>query len=63
MKILHQACLNNGPEFQSFLGPKCAPVGGEPPKWIFIAQTKYSAKTNCALKSQKSHKHRQIALK
>ena len=30
MTILHLACLNNEPEIYPFLGPKCAPVGGEP---------------------------------
>ena len=30
MEILHLACLNNNPEIQLYLGPKCAPVGGEP---------------------------------
>ena len=30
MKILHLSCLNNDPEIQPYLGPKCAPVGGEP---------------------------------
>ena len=30
MKILHLACLNNDPEIQPNMGPKCNPVGGEP---------------------------------
>ena len=32
MTVLHLACLNNDPEIQPFLGPKCAPTGGEPCK-------------------------------
>ena len=31
MKILHLACLNNDPEIQPNMDPKCNPVGGEPP--------------------------------
>ena len=31
MKILHLASLNNDPEIQPNMGPKCNPVGGEPP--------------------------------
>ena len=30
--ILHLTCLNNDPNIYPFLDPKCAPVGGEPPK-------------------------------
>ena len=30
MKILHLACLNNDPEIQPNMDPKCNPVGGEP---------------------------------
>ena len=30
MNILHLACLNNDPEIQPNMGPKCNPVGGEP---------------------------------
>ena len=30
MKILHLACLNNDPEIQPIMDPKCNPVGGEP---------------------------------
>ena len=30
MEILHLACLNNDPEIQPNMGPKCNPVGGEP---------------------------------
>ena len=30
MKILHLACLNNDPEIQTNMSPKCNPVGGEP---------------------------------
>ena len=30
MKILHLACLNNDPEIQPNMGPKCIFVGGEP---------------------------------
>ena len=30
MKILHLACLNNDPEIQPNMGPKCNPFGGEP---------------------------------
>ena len=30
MKILHLACLNNDPEIQANMGPKCASVSGEP---------------------------------
>ena len=30
MKILHLSCLNNDPEIQPNMGPKCNPVGGEP---------------------------------
>ena len=30
MKILHLAYLNNDPEIQPNMGPKCNPVGGEP---------------------------------
>ena len=36
MKILHLACLNNDPEIQPNMDPKCNPVGGEPhtdPYW------------------------------
>ena len=32
MKFLHLACLNNDPEIQPNMDPKCNPVGGEPPK-------------------------------
>ena len=31
MKILHIAYSNNDPEIQPNMGPKCNPVGGEPP--------------------------------
>ena len=31
MKILHLACLNNDPEIQPNMDPKCNTVGGEPP--------------------------------
>ena len=31
MTILYLACLNNDPVLLSLLGPKCNPVGGEPP--------------------------------
>ena len=34
MKILHLACLNNDPEIQYNMGPKCNPVGGEPPNKV-----------------------------
>ena len=30
MKILHLVSLNNDPEIQPNMGPKCNPVGGEP---------------------------------
>ena len=30
MEILYLACLNNDPEIQPNMGPKCNPVGGEP---------------------------------
>ena len=30
MKIFHLASLNNDPEIQPNMGPKCNPVGGEP---------------------------------
>ena len=30
MKILHLACLNDDPEIQPNMDPKCNPVGGEP---------------------------------
>ena len=30
MKYLHLACLNNDPEIQPNMGPKCNPVGREP---------------------------------
>ena len=36
MKILHLACLNNDPEIQPKMGPKCNPVGGEPRKQTFL---------------------------
>ena len=42
MKFLHLACLNNDPETQPILGPKCAPVGGEPLTCIH----KYTGATN-----------------
>ena len=29
MNILHLACLNNDPEIQPNMDPKCNPVGGE----------------------------------
>ena len=28
--VLYLACLYDDPEIQTILGPKCAPVGGEP---------------------------------
>ena len=30
MNIFHLACLNNDPEIQPNMDPKCNPVGGEP---------------------------------
>ena len=36
MKILHLACLNNDPEIQPNMGPKCNPVGGEPLMFNFF---------------------------
>ena len=33
MTILYLACLNNDPVIQYLLGPKCNPVGGEPPTY------------------------------
>ena len=31
------ACLNNDPDIQPHMGPKCNPVGGEPPMPIICA--------------------------
>ena len=36
MKILHLACLNNDPEIQPNMDPKCNPVGGEPPNQYYL---------------------------
>ena len=39
MKILHLACLNNDPEIQPNMDPKCNPVGGEPLRGNIILYT------------------------
>ena len=41
MKILHLACLNNDPEIQTNMGPKCNSVGGEPLSKKIIYQIQY----------------------
>ena len=38
MTILYLAYLNDDPEKKLFLGPKCAPVGGEPPIVVYSEQ-------------------------
>ena len=46
MKILHLACLNNDPEIQPNMDPKCNPVGGEP-----LMSSKYFTKIIKLVKS------------